>query len=85
MNGRLARKLRQELKSLTADKKEKQFDIHNKADYRVAHKVKKMVYFKTKSKLGVLDTVAKEVERQCVVNITKTAYRRLKKEYNKRG
>ena len=79
MNQKKVKRLRREMKQING------FDIKAPADYRVSKETKKVVYFTTTDKNGAVSTKAVPVTRQCIVNITKLPYRRLKKEFKLRS
>lgn len=79
MSEKNAKKLRKQLKEVNG------FDIKAKADHRIAHRVKKIVYFTSKDRHGLPITEAVSTERIVIVNAAKHGYRRLKKEMSRRS
>lgn len=79
MNQKKVKKLRKEMKELNG------FDIRVKPDYRVSKTTKKIKYFKSLDQHGLVYTKAVPVDMQCIVNIAKLPYRRLKKEFKLRS
>jgi len=74
MSGKKSREFRKKMKE------ENGFDIKKKADMRIAKTMKVMAYLKGKNNHGIVENKAVPATRNIIVNATKIAYRRLKKD-----